>query len=434
MISGSGRGNGIERPVLTPQLAPVDSPPTQKTAPSILDQFGPSRVDRFSSFAELHRTGDSKYTNLDPSSADFEANMGQKYDARTFDTWAAIAQILVPFIEALLQMLQGMGGSGDAGGEDNGGGGSIDPISDTTPKPVDGDTATSLPNEELFGAGGPSAKDVEQGNLGDCYFLSTLGGVATEDPQILEKNIRQHVDPSTGEPAPGLYDVRFYKQDAEGNTVEQWVTVNDKLLRDGSGAEDYAQTTDNDHDGKQELWVAIYEKAYAKFKSQDGTVDDGYAEIGKGGWGGEAYFAVTGKTMNGSDPSQMDARSVASILGRTNPSDGDVVMVGSKSDDSGLVAEGIPSGHMYQVLGTYTDPSTGETMVTLRNPWGCFEPGMISNGDGTYSTNGRYDGTNDGIFSIPLSQLQQDFDLMTYPDQSRYDAKPLALAASAIRG
>jgi hypothetical protein len=109
-------------------------------------------------------------------------------------------------------------------------------------------------------------------------------------------------------------------------------------------------------------------------------------------------------------------------------------MVGSKDGKSGLVDEGIPSGHMYQVLGTYTDPTTGQTMVTLRNPWGCFEPGMVSNGDGTYSTNGRFDGANDGIFSVSLSQLQKDFDLMSYADDSKYNATNLRLAASAIRG
>jgi hypothetical protein len=447
------------------QSAHVDSPGNAPAETPVKTDSGRDRLTfgdsyevstpllRFGQFSDPEaRANPRSRFNVDPNGRDFEAQMGAKYQMETFQAWQAIANVLQAFFAQMManlvaQMIGQMsggdsGGGGTIGGISGGGGGGSGgvvpglptpgptpspspapvPIADTTPTSQDGYTARTLKDNELFGENGPQAQDIAQGNLGDCYFLSTLGGVATEHPEIIKDNIKEHVDPNTGEVVPHQYDVRFYEQDQHGNTVEHWVTVNDSMLRDSNGNEDYAQTLDNDHDGKWEQWVALYEKGYAVFKSETGDVDQGYDEIGQGGWGGEAYFAITGQQADADNPANMSDQELLDVLNRTNPADGDVVMLGSRGgNDSMLQAEGLPGNHMYQVLGTYTDPDSGEVMVTIRNPWGSFEPGMIPDGHGGFTTNENFDGTNDGIFSVPLSQVQRDFDLVTYASEPTYD-------------
>lgn len=376
-----------------------------------------SSMARFEQLASARSQSESAVRELDPKKDDFELRLAQKYDQETMMVWQAVANVLTAmFAQMMSTLFAEVGGNAEPKPE---------PIRDTTPTAVGGNRAQTLSDSELFDANGPSADDVRQGELGDCYFLSALGGVATEDPNVIRDNIRPHVDPASGKEVPHQYDVRFYEKDDAGNTSARWVTVNDAMLRDGNGNELYAQTTDNDKDGKWEQWVSIYEKAYAVFSSENGNVDDGYDRVGQGGWGGEAYFAITGRDCNADDPTAMPKRDLEAILARTNPQDGDVVMLGTiGSNDSLLRADGLPGGHMYQVLGTSEGPN-GETMVTLRNPWGSFEPGLTPDGNGGFVADARFDGKNDGIFSVPLSQVQRDFDLITYPERSELDMRDL---------
>ena len=60
--------------------------------------------------------------------------------------------------------------------------------------------ASTLPLYSASGA--PSYTDVNQGYLGDCYFLSSLGEVALQDPSKIENNITNNGN--------GTYGVEFY--------------------------------------------------------------------------------------------------------------------------------------------------------------------------------------------------------------------------------
>src|SRR5690348_6353345 len=54
----------------------------------------------------------------------------------------------------------------------------------------------------LFNTGGPSPKDVAQGQVGDCWFLATLAETALRDPNTIRNAISQRAD--------GSYDVKFH--------------------------------------------------------------------------------------------------------------------------------------------------------------------------------------------------------------------------------
>jgi hypothetical protein len=69
----------------------------------------------------------------------------------------------------------------------------------------------------LYGSSGtPTYQDVNQGYVGDCYFVSSLGEVALKDPSAIENMISSNGN--------GTYSVRFFV-----NGQPDYVTVNSQL-------------------------------------------------------------------------------------------------------------------------------------------------------------------------------------------------------------
>lgn len=319
----------------------------------------------------------------DPS---FDSKLHAKMDPQTFEIWSALSAWFSPTRD---QHSQG-------------------PLADPNAmsKDVGFVTDTVDQNQELFGAKGPQDTDVQQGYAGDCFFLATLSAEALEDPKAIRDNIRPTDDPH-------VYEVRFYYKDpATGKTGEEWVPVDDALYREKDGTETYAQTKDADGDGHDEMWVALYEKAFASFAQEHaiiaGSQGTGYDAIGNGGYGDEAFFALTGKDAgfdeinkadqngNFTGPGSMQGAPLWELLSgvNANPPEAVTIATGGSGGDTTDIAPGIPANHMYTVVDTFLDPTTGEQMVTLRNPWGASPGGDYLGAD------------HDGLFTIPFSQLQ----------------------------
>ena len=95
----------------------------------------------------------------------------------------------------------------------------------------------------LFAASGPSMSDVNQGYLGDCYLLSSLAEVASQNASVISSMFTSNGN--------NTYGVKFYV-----NGVAQYVTVNNALADGGtifnSGAD---------------LWASLAEKAYAQLQA-----------------------------------------------------------------------------------------------------------------------------------------------------------------------
>ncbi|MBN1959736.1 MAG: hypothetical protein JW841_02215 [Deltaproteobacteria bacterium] len=403
-----------------------------------LDKYQPTAA--LSTYAAMaaqpHKSSAADTYTLNPAADDFADNLIGKYDAETIAIWKAISTILASFtIQMIATIVKNANDQYNTDIPDN----------TNTDNDVDATTPTSKYSEysgilyeadnsiidtELFDENGANFADTIQGEVGDCYFLSALSGVATQDPEILERNIKAYTDPVTGEQ---LFDVTFYELDDEGEVRPRTVTVNDQFLRNENGWELYAQSNDFDENNKYEIWVAVYEKAYGVFLSESGSADEGYVRlegedvngdgVGDGGYVHDAYFAITGKVQNWDVPENMDTDELADILGRADIRGGDCIALVSNNTGRGDVediAPGIPGGHAYTVLGTYEDPDTGELMVTLRNPWGMYEPG-VSYVDGEEVHGSNFDGTNDGIFSIPIADVQKYFANVFYPEESNCD-------------
>ena len=131
----------------------------------------------------------------------------------------------------------------------------------------------------LFGAAGPSAMDVNQGYLGDCYFLAAAGELATQNAAALMSMFTDNGN--------GTYGVRFYY-----NGVARYVTVNGQLANGG--------TTFNSGPAQ---WCSLLEKAWAQAQeislaTGNSAYNSGNAwdSVGNGGSPDLAMFAVSGAT------------------------------------------------------------------------------------------------------------------------------------------
>mgnify|MGYP003951407173 CR=1 FL=1 len=133
---------------------------------------------------------------------------------------------------------------------------------------------------------GVDKDDVDQGDTGTCYFLSSLAAAATDKPEAIQNMFTDNGDDT--------WTVRFFT-----NGKADYVTVDRKMAADASGNYIYA---DDGAAGKQsvasdnELWVALAEKAYAQINESNKIKQDGtnsYHGINRG-WMGPAMTHITG--------------------------------------------------------------------------------------------------------------------------------------------
>jgi hypothetical protein len=249
---------------------------------------------------------------------------------------------------------------------------------------------------------GIDVSDIKQGSVGDCYFLAALTSIAHVQPDFITKNIRQNTD--------NTYTVGFHS-----------ISIPSKrLLYDEKGA--YYQTireaakycVDNDlpqwygnnlyarGENTNELWAALYEKAYASFKG------GGYDGI-NGGTIASAYYDLLGvasKTHKHQGSIETTLyNTIQTALDNKSP-----VTVGKAPDDDGahLSEEGLVYNHAYSVLGVFEQE--GKKYITLRNPYGYQE----WTGEGA-------DSKNDGTFSMPFADYRDNFYETTIADYTKYE-------------
>jgi hypothetical protein len=216
-------------------------------------------------------------------------------------------------------------------------------------------------------------------------LLAALASVAQRQPSLIREMIRKNDN--------GTYDVRFFERTPNGSKAS-WVRVDsdllrvkvvDKLIFGTARTEDtvYAEAPDQDGDLRRELWVAIIEKAYAKFEG--GRL--GFIAI-EGGYSDEALFLITGGEKQRRSPADFSDHALARLLG----AQAGYTFVCASSLEHPANSK-IESSHAYTVLGVrHVD---GEMKVALRNPWGSGEP----------SGNGK----NDGEFLLSLAEFRANF-------------------------
>ncbi len=223
--------------------------------------------------------------------------------------------------------------------------------------------------DEIDGEEAMNYDDVEQGAIGDCYFPAALAAsIFIDKDDAIRTGLIREVEDKNG--MVTHFSVRFY--DAWG--VYQDIAVDADLVRK-NGKTTYARSMDSSSTA-EEWWVSLVEKAYAEWHG-------GYEEIGGGGWVGDVMQALTGSNATYRNMKWMSddtiGRSIVDNLAKNRP-----VAAGTFGEDSGVdyTGKGVWGNHAYSILGA--EQREDVWYITLRNPWGCCEPGDTGGGDGIF--------------------------------------------------
>lgn len=198
---------------------------------------------------------------------------------------------------------------------------------------------------------GVSRDDPLQGKLEDCFFIAALSAVAHADPSRVERILKNNGD--------GTFTATFWGRRAHAAPLEPYDVVIDGRLPVWRGRLVYGQGAD-----PKELWPALLEKAYAKWKGNYLFCFDDVA-----GLPGDALSALLGKdpevllVLPSSDPDAVFTRLRDALAA------GGCVVAGTRSHDPVVERAGLESGHEYTVLAAST-AADGTRSVTLRNPRG----------------------------------------------------------------
>ncbi len=203
-------------------------------------------------------------------------------------------------------------------------------------------------NGSLF-QNGISLNDVDQGGVGDCYFIASLGAAAKDKSYVINNMFTDNGD--------GTFTVRLFKPDGS----KDYVTVDRYLPTwSGSGNAVYAGWGGGSNtEANNELWVALAEKAYAQFNEagwigQDST--NSYAGI-SGGWMDNVLEQISGIDTTSKNANTMTKNELLSILNSSK-----MLTVGFVNGTS----HGVVNKHAY-TISSY-NPSTQK--FRLHNPWG----------------------------------------------------------------
>jgi len=194
--------------------------------------------------------------------------------------------------------------------------------------------------------------DIHQGSLGDCYLIAGMGAIANTDPELIEKMIHDNGD--------GTYTVTFHvTEEINGEFIPTGKT--EQITVDGTfptkDGKRFAYGHSND---EGELWPAIVEKAYAKWKGGEGDYEDIV-----GGFSGKAMVELTGsasrRVFTKSKAAEELRQEIQQALDNGHP-----VAAGG-----GTISTGRPfyAQHAYVVEKIYQD-GEGIWRVDLHNPHG----------------------------------------------------------------
>jgi calpain family cysteine protease len=210
---------------------------------------------------------------------------------------------------------------------------------------------------------------VEQGGIGDCWFLASAAAVGANDPDFIRDHIRYNPD--------GSYTVTLYD---DGEPVE--VRVDASTIGDGV-------TGPND----EPTWLSIYEKAAAAHMGGD-YQDIDADQISRG------LEMVTGRDSDSDGDRGLDDI-------RDDLDEGRTLVVSTEDDsdspwnpfDTAVDDDNVVPNHAYVIESV--QERDGETIIRLVNPWGP---------DGGTGSDGHH---KDGVLELTEEEFHENFDTTT---------------------
>lgn len=188
--------------------------------------------------------------------------------------------------------------------------------------------------------------DVQQGQIGDCYFMSAISAVAQANPEAIRKLIKDNGD--------GTYDVTLYAKKDKLSLTPQVVKIRPEFPTNPDGSPLYADM------GDKELWVMILEKAYAK-------LNGGYDDIGEGGYIETGIESLTGQEASYYMCSQYSETELLDMIKAALAAKKPIT---AATEGSGEVEFKTEAGQTVYKGHAYSVKSVSGDKIDLRNPWG----------------------------------------------------------------
>lgn len=232
--------------------------------------------------------------------------------------------------------------------------------------------------------------DPVQGKLGDCYFIAPLSAVAWTMPELIAQSTR-----STGTDQQQFHDVVCFYQNGDRQHVEASEKVPVKAVTHHWV---YARSAEIG-----EIWPAMYEKLYAKWKTGNTTDQPDYTVLA-GGSGVTALAELTGKSPSSHATTDYSAEQLFALVKGNCDSKGKAkipMVAGTYPSDAATPDHvvyddvNIVRRHIYTVLGCAEQD--GYCYIILRNPWAKHEATGNATLSGTW--NGITLGTK-GVFGL----------------------------------
>jgi hypothetical protein len=191
--------------------------------------------------------------------------------------------------------------------------------------------------------------DINQGSLGNCYFLSAIAAIS-EFPEMIYQIFRTKEKNSEG-----YYEVILFI-DGEWQIVfvDDYFPVSKK-----TNTFAFAKPNGN------ELWVILLEKVWAK-------INGGYANI-ISGWPSDPLSALTGFAVEKIFHKSQNPIALWETIKLSDKND--YIMCTSTKNDKNIEKYGLIVNHAYTLVGAKEKNYNGETirLVNIRNPWGRVE-------------------------------------------------------------
>jgi hypothetical protein len=235
----------------------------------------------------------------------------------------------------------------------------------------------------------PEAVRQGEGVVGNCYFVASLAGVASSNPEIIRDSIRDNKN--------GTYTVTFPGAKDEPITVKAPTEAEMSLYNRG---------------GTHGTWASIMEKAYGTYRNNHAWIDSYTPQDATDGGGDpdKVLELLTGKSTITFDPRKIPQRELASQLERAfsgpNPQ---AATAASSAEWKGLFGGG------WQYEGTTNNGFIRRHAFTITG----FKPDR--KGGGMLQIRDPRDGPDgpDGKIEIPLEMLPKNFWSVSITDKKQ---------------
>lgn len=223
----------------------------------------------------------------------------------------------------------------------------------TTPAPV---ITQTLYLTEQGDTAAISVNDIHQGQIGDCFLLSSIGELALWHPSFIQNMIKVG--------ANGTETVTLFK--AANGSLPSWFTTAFKVATQTVTNSFPTNSVNNgatqDLVGTQkEIWPQVIEKAYAQ-------ANGGYGGIQNGGSPVIALEELTGHAAT-----WQPASTVTLALLQSHMAAGDLIVM--DTGPGGSAKFNLVGSHAYMFEGLVGSGSSAS--VKLGNPWGLDQPALI---------------------------------------------------------